>query len=73
MASSYAAADFSNNTIEFTRYSGRREEIDLSWLYDFVDTIKSSDGVGYDSKTGLTYIVLSGQVLLIDTSNPTNS
>jgi hypothetical protein len=72
MASNYATADFTNNTIEFSRYSGIRQEIDLNWLYDFVDTIKSSDGVGYDSKTGLTYVVLSGQVLLIDTSNPTS-
>ena len=70
MASNYATADFSNNTIEFSRYSGIKDEIDLSWLYDYVDTIKSSDGVGYDSKTGLSYVVLSGQVILIDTSNP---
>jgi len=72
MTSNYASADFSNNAIEFGRYSGSKQEIDLNWLYDFVDTITTSDKVGYDSKTGLTYVVLSGQVLLIDTSNPTS-
>ena len=72
MLSNYASADFSNNAIEFNRYSGSKQEIDLNWLYDFVDTITTSDKVGYDSKTGLTYVVLSGQVVLIDTSNPTS-
>ena len=51
MASNYATADFTNNTIEFYRCSGIKDEIDLSWLDDFVDTITSADGVGYDSKT----------------------
>jgi len=72
MLSNYAKADFSNNAIEFGRYSGSNQEIDLNWLYDFVDTIKTSDGVGYDATTGLTYVLLSGQILMIDTSNPTS-
>ena len=72
MASNYATADFSNNTIQFSRFSGRREEIDLSWLYEFIDTIDSSDNVEYDSKSGLYYVVLSGQVLIIDSGNPTS-